>query len=163
MKNNSSSPSLRSSKSYSEKLKDPRWQKKRLEILNRDEWACCICGESENTLHVHHKSYVKGKDPWDYDDDNFETLCEFCHDHEHSKYKDYIELIETALKTRGFHADDALELGETLLLKMGNAPYPPEVIMTAICWSISSDDKMLELTERYFKHLAEKRERGELG
>ncbi len=28
---------------YAEQLKDPRWQKRRLEILQRDEWRC-LCG-----------------------------------------------------------------------------------------------------------------------
>lgn len=42
---------------YSEKLKDPRWQKKRLEILNRDEFACRFCGDNKSTLNVHHISY----------------------------------------------------------------------------------------------------------
>ena len=30
---------------YSEKLKDPRWQKKRLEILERDNFRCQYCGD----------------------------------------------------------------------------------------------------------------------
>lgn len=64
---------------YWEKLKDPRWQKKRLDILSRDEWACCGCGESESTLHVHHGYYAKGRDPWEYEDCTLWTLCEECH------------------------------------------------------------------------------------
>ena len=39
-------------KTYLEKLKDPRWQKKRLEILERDGWKCMACGEKEKTLRV---------------------------------------------------------------------------------------------------------------
>jgi len=64
---------------YSELLKDPRWQKKRLEVLSRDEWKCKSCGSSHITLHVHHKEYAKGKPPWDYPDDVLITLCETCH------------------------------------------------------------------------------------
>ena len=37
---------------YSQKLKDPRWQKKRLQILERDEWNCQICHDNESTLVV---------------------------------------------------------------------------------------------------------------
>ena len=44
-------------KSYYEKLLDPRWQKKRLEILNRDEFKCRSCGDDKSTLHVHHGYY----------------------------------------------------------------------------------------------------------
>lgn len=64
---------------YSEKLRDPRWQKKRLEIMNRDEFGCQICGDKESTLNVHHKEYVRGKAPWDYDGNHLITLCELCH------------------------------------------------------------------------------------
>jgi len=70
---------------YSEKLKDPRWQKKRLKILERDQWKCQVCGADEKTLHVHHKEYVNGHEPWEYGDDFLLTLCEFCHDIEHGK------------------------------------------------------------------------------
>jgi hypothetical protein len=27
---------------YSDKLKDPRWQKKRLQIMERDNWCCLV-------------------------------------------------------------------------------------------------------------------------
>ena len=53
-------------KKYSDKMKDPRWQKKRLEIFERDGWSCCRCGDTESTLNVHHLRYVPGHDPWDY-------------------------------------------------------------------------------------------------
>ena len=64
---------------YSEQLKDPRWQKKRLEILQRDDFTCQVCGDKESTLHVHHKCYTKGKKPWEYEAYSLITLCEECH------------------------------------------------------------------------------------
>ena len=64
---------------YSEKLKDPRWQKRRLEIMNRDKFRCCLCYDGIKTLHVHHKYYTHDTEPWDYPDDVFQTLCEDCH------------------------------------------------------------------------------------
>ena len=42
---------------YKEKLLDPRWQKKRLEILNRDNFTCQCCGDDKKTLNIHHKYY----------------------------------------------------------------------------------------------------------
>jgi len=42
---------------YYAKLKDPRWQKRRLQIFNRDKWTCRICGSTTDTLHVHHIAY----------------------------------------------------------------------------------------------------------
>jgi len=70
---------------YSGKLLLVEWQKKRLEILSRDNWQCVRCGELEGVFHVHHKTYEKGKDPWDYPNENFESLCGECHRKEHSK------------------------------------------------------------------------------
>lgn len=66
-------------KTYSDKLKDPRWQKKRLEIFNRDGFKCTTCGRGDKTLHVHHKFYESGLEPWQYDDSVLTTLCEECH------------------------------------------------------------------------------------
>ena len=65
---------------YSEKLKDPRWQKKRLEILQRDNFTCLCCDNITNeTLNVHHLYYEKGVDPWNYDNHSLITLCDTCH------------------------------------------------------------------------------------
>ncbi len=63
---------------YSEKLRDPRWQKKRLEVMQRDNFRCRICHGEEMTLNVHHIEYEK-KDPWDANGKNLVTLCEDCH------------------------------------------------------------------------------------
>ena len=76
---------------YSEKLKDPRWQKKRLEILERDAWECTNCGDKDKTLHVHHKAY--NKNPWDAKDDDLETLCEDCHKTETKRKKKIKEVV----------------------------------------------------------------------
>lgn len=66
--------------SYSEKLRDPRWQKKRLDILNRDGFACTYCHDNTKTLHVHHLDYIRGAEPWEYENDYLLTLCEECHE-----------------------------------------------------------------------------------
>lgn len=65
--------------SYSELLKHPKWQKKRLEVLERAGFKCEDCGEKEETLHVHHGYYESGKMPWDYDSNSLHCLCEECH------------------------------------------------------------------------------------
>ncbi len=62
---------------YSDKLKNPKWQKKRLQILKRDNFTCCLCGDKETELHVHHNSY-KGN-PWDIKNEELKTLCKHCH------------------------------------------------------------------------------------
>lgn len=67
-------------KSYFEKLRDPRWQRKRLEIMKRDDFACVDCGDNSATLNVHHKFYRRGFEPWNYADEALVTLCEPCHE-----------------------------------------------------------------------------------
>lgn len=62
---------------YTEKLKDPRWQKRRLEIMDRDKWTCQWCGRKDLTLNVHHMQY--SGDPWEADSAALITLCENCH------------------------------------------------------------------------------------
>jgi 5-methylcytosine-specific restriction endonuclease McrA len=68
---------------YLEKLKDPRWQKMRLKVMERDEWTCQRCCDDESTLYVHHLSYSPQTDPWDYPIENFITVCEICHQDQH--------------------------------------------------------------------------------
>lgn len=67
------------SSAYLEQLRDPRWQKRRLEILERDGWSCRYCDAKDKPLHVHHKRYERGKAPWEHSDLYLETLCEDCH------------------------------------------------------------------------------------
>lgn len=62
---------------YSEKLKDPRWQKMRLEILERDSFSCMHCERTDKELHVHHIKY--SGNPWDSNPDDLITLCKDCH------------------------------------------------------------------------------------
>lgn len=64
---------------YFEMLRDPRWQKKRLEILQRDNFTCVECHSDGKHLNVHHGYYAKGKKPWEYPDASLYTLCEDCH------------------------------------------------------------------------------------
>ncbi len=62
---------------YSKKLRDPRWQKKRLEVLERDNWKCKKCGDDKHELHVHHLRY--SGEPWDVELEDLDTLCALCH------------------------------------------------------------------------------------
>lgn len=65
---------------YFEKLQDPRWQKRRLLIFQRAEFACENCGDADETLDVHHLYYLRKTEPWDYPDEAFLCLCRTCHD-----------------------------------------------------------------------------------
>lgn len=65
--------------SYADLLRDPRWQRRRVEILERDNRKCRECGMVEK-LQVHHRWYEFGLQPWEYDDSALVTLCESCHE-----------------------------------------------------------------------------------
>lgn len=75
-------------KNYSEKLKHPKWQRKRLKILQRDNFTCQLCGDTETELHINHLKY-KGE-PHEIPNRFLETLCKICHALKHSTPKHYI-------------------------------------------------------------------------
>lgn len=61
---------------YSKQLADPRWKSKRLEILERDNHRCRMCGTTK-LLQVHH-SYYEGA-PWEVPNRTLYTVCNSCH------------------------------------------------------------------------------------
>ena len=66
---------------YGKRLSDPRWQRRRLEVLERDSWRCTWCGEGREELQVHHGYYERGRvDPWEYDMTTLYSLCDNCHE-----------------------------------------------------------------------------------
>lgn len=82
---------------YREKLRLPQWQKKRLAILERDDWACCICHRKDASLQVHHLVYAN-RDPWDYPDEVLQTLCEECHEVRQELTDKIVNALRLALK-----------------------------------------------------------------
>lgn len=70
---------------YREQLLHPNWQRKRMEILQRDDFSCKLCCDKDSTLHVHHKQYAKGRMAWEYPNDELVTLCAECHDTMHEQ------------------------------------------------------------------------------
>ena len=64
---------------WKEQYQHPHWQRKKHAILNRDDYSCRICGETEVQLDVHHLYYEKDGHIWDVDDDGLVTLCKNCH------------------------------------------------------------------------------------
>lgn len=75
---------------YKEQILSPNWQKKRLEILQRDGFRCQHCEDLDSPLHVHHTYYEYGKEIWEYDNDSMITLCESCHS-EHTRATKHIK------------------------------------------------------------------------
>jgi len=67
---------------YGEQLRDPRWQRVRLQALEAAGWCCSRCRDTRSTLHVHHRVYRRIA-PWEYDLAELEVLCSKCHHEKH--------------------------------------------------------------------------------
>lgn len=112
-------------KNYAEKLKDPRWQRKRLWVLNRADFTCDNCGDTEQTLNVHHMFYDRNLDPWDYPDYSLHCLCETCHKEAHQLRKGLNEQIG-----RLFPSDVEEMTGYALALELVNYPAATIEVLT---------------------------------
>ena len=132
---------------YLEKLKDPRWQKKRLEILQRDEWICQCCFDTESTLNVHHRIYSKNKEPWDYDNKYLLTLCEECHAEEKNQRKEEEQLLLHVLREKFLTAEiNSLAIGFHNM----ELVHLPGVQASAIEYMLEDRNLLKELIKKYF-------------
>jgi hypothetical protein len=109
---------------YSEQLRHPNWQRKRLEVLELHGFKCFCCGSKEKTLHVHHKKYIKGRMAWDYETDKFEALCEECHKEVHGAK----ERLDSVIAS--FPSDMYAVLAD-VLIGYGEEYVPPEFLLSA--------------------------------
>lgn len=68
---------------------DKKWAEFREQVIGLDGGECVSCGRSrpEVVLQVHHKRYVLGRKPWEYDPIDCETLCRGCHAREHGEIR----------------------------------------------------------------------------
>ena len=122
------------SNSYLEKLKDPRWQQKRLKIFERDNWECDECGKKTEELHIHHKRYPKTGNPWDAEDDDLKSLCKSCHEKytkRKKKYKTAKWLIEE------FNTDEIDSFG-SLIIEILDARKSRDMPLACILDEISN-------------------------
>ena len=71
-------------KEYRRLLQDSKWKIKASYIRKRDNHTCCRCGKKSHRLQVHHKKYIDGLMPWEYENDLLESLCSTCHKKEHN-------------------------------------------------------------------------------
>ena len=134
---------------YQKKLLDPRWQKKRLEILQRDNFSCQSCCDNKKTLHIHHKIY-QNCDPWDYDDKYLITLCDECHYIETESVKKFSTPVFKLLLKIGFLAKDFdwfldKNLDEIKLLHL------PEVVLSAWFESLINPKTQRYIIDEYLR------------
>lgn len=93
---------------YKEQLSNGSWQEKRLQIFNRDNFSCTICGSKQN-IQLHHKDYLPDIKPWEYPSDMLTTLCGKHHKEENPRER--IEgWLSNSLRMKGFMVGDLLAL-----------------------------------------------------
>lgn len=80
---------------FKDQYKHPLWQKRRLDVLEKNGFECSCCGDSESQLHVHHRQYFKGRKVWEYADDELEVLCDSCHEEAHHTVDELKEVLST--------------------------------------------------------------------
>jgi|ERR1017187_6494803 5-methylcytosine-specific restriction endonuclease McrA len=91
---------------YKDQIKNPLWQKKRLEILNRDSFTCQYCGDTEEQLQVHHTYYSFNKNIWEYENESLITLCSNCH----GEISDLKRIIKSRVDNQFVYSDTLNEL-----------------------------------------------------
>jgi len=67
-----------SSTTYAAKLKDPRWKRKRRDLIIAAGCACEECGDKESRLQIHHKYHDHSLAPWEYPHKAMCVLCSGC-------------------------------------------------------------------------------------
>lgn len=137
-----------SSTSYSEKLKDSRWQKQRLRILERDSWTCQKCRSINGSFEVDHLYYDRNLEPWEYPDEDLVALCATCHEAVEGKRR----LLKVAVGRAGI---DNLDLIHGFALGLRAMRHPAEkflvaghkmVIGVAAAWELGAPDVLAVLS-----------------
>ena len=136
---------------------DPRWQRLRLQVMDRDGWACVACGDTKSTLHVHHKRYCGSI--WESPHEDLQTLCGSCHAGlgQHPKagvwYQRVSEIKKGQCRCKTW-SDDASVTQDTVVMAIQNCPccgehefVCPENILT--CWKCGWS---IELRPHLFLH-----------
>lgn len=137
-------------KTYSEKLRDPRWQKKRLEILSRDKFQCRCCGSESETLMVHHIQYTKGAEPWEYPNEFLYTLCESCHEEEHASRPALENRLLQVLRDKIYFHKDIYEL--ISFLENIHPVFTYDVLFSSFTSFLRENTS--DLVEYYFNNLS---------
>ena len=135
-----------SKQDYAEKLRDPRWQKLRLQVFERDGWCCQNCGSSKKTLCVHHRVYLQQKDPWEYPVELLIALCDDCHTEETEQMARQLDSLSYICKLR-LLSPQVCELACALLVS--KFQDTEDNVINMLCWILRDEKMQQELIPRY--------------
>lgn len=147
----------KASEEYLAKLRDPRWQKKRLEILQRDNFTCQHCENAEKTLHVHHKTYFRGNQPWEYLSSFLVTLCEDCHAYESECRAEADRNLAECIRVAGFQVDEVQALVSSMVSLQSDKNFLPLIRESTNFFALPKipDALISDLATLFHKHLGE--------
>ncbi len=136
---------------YSDKLDHPKWQKRRLEVLEYARWRCQLCGDTETQLHCHHSYYQRNFEPWEYPEGSIIALCKNCHGIFHKNKgkvaaKALVKLTEEQVKERLI---EALQDWSIKQIIVGVSIYEIDHDTVSLCFN-SSDNESKELVSKYW-------------
>ncbi len=80
---------------YDAKLKTPEWMEFRDHVLDVKGRECENCHCLAERPHIHHKGYVRGRDPWDYELSEVAVVCGECHGIIHRRRKEFEALFDS--------------------------------------------------------------------
>lgn len=128
--------------SYYELLRDPRWQRKRLEVMQAADFACKECGSRDRTLNVHHTFYERGRAPWEYEAEHLRCLCEGCHQITEQELAEIRRLVGSLddfgrRMVRGYARALAWYIGNSDLIAL---PDVPTIVGVGNAFNISQGD-----------------------
>lgn len=135
---------------FQEQIKNPKWQKRRLEIMQRDGFTCQICGDKETTLHVHHLRYIPDRAYWDYEDWELITLCEHCHKEEHDIERSILDYVKS-LRQNGITLFEIGCLLECIDIELCIGNHTAILDITGNGVGAFDDNEIKRLTERRIK------------
>lgn len=120
---------------YNELLKTESWQRKRTEVLERDNYCCTKCGDKGN-LNVHHIHYVQGFNPVHQPICTMESLCFICHkkEHESKSMSSFVISRSTFKKIYGFE----------ILTKRTKTNNKTKTKKSKKNWNLSSSDAKIQ-------------------
>jgi hypothetical protein len=149
---------------YSQKLRDARWQKIRLEVFERDNWRCQSpdCRSPKSTsLHVHHRQYLPNREPWEYPLDKLITYCEPCHEKQHSRTNQSGGLVVGAFyrwselpgllgfEPHGYLTQDAAGVVRCGCFRLDYNPDAPDIVLPGLKPFIADQGRVFARQQEY--------------
>lgn len=127
---------------YREQFKDPRWQRRRLEILKGADFTCVECGNTMDEFHVHHRYYVPERMVWEYPDFALLAVCHICHEKEHQTVKSihFLEQWLDLIEQKGLKQETLLQFVEALYA----SKYDPHCVLQKLTDDVKNDTLPLD-------------------